>query len=122
MGYWVYLARCGNNTIYTGATTDLIRRAHEHNRGFSGGRGAKYTASHLPVTLVQAWEVVSWSNALRLEHAIKKCSRREKEQLIEQAGQIYRLAERRKLAFLISEVSRELLTGTNHSNNGSFEV
>ena len=122
MGYWVYLARCGNNTIYTGATTDLIRREHEHNRGFSGGRGAKYTASHLPVTLVQAWEVVSWSNALRLEHAIKKCSRREKEQLIEQAGQIYRLAERRKLAFLISEDSRELLTGTNHSNNGSFEV
>ncbi|OLN33749.1 GIY-YIG nuclease family protein [Desulfosporosinus metallidurans] len=122
MGYWVYVARCGNNTIYTGATTDLIRRVREHNSGFSGGRGAKYTASHLPVTLEQAWEVVSWSDALRLEHAIKRCSRREKDQLIEQAGHIYRLAERRKLAFLISEVSQELLKGKNNSNIGSFEA
>ncbi len=114
MGYWVYLARCGDNTIYTGATTDLIRREREHNSGFSGGRGAKYTASHRPVTLVQAWEVLSWSDALRLEHAIKRCSRREKDLLIEQADQIYPLAERRELAFLISEVSQDLFKGTNN--------
>jgi putative endonuclease len=109
MGYWVYLARCGNNTIYTGATTDLLRRVREHNRGSTGGHGAKYTASHLPVSLAQAWEVGSWSDALRLEHAIKKCARTEKDQLIKQPERIYRLAERRKLTFLISDVSRELL-------------
>lgn len=115
MGYWVYLARCGNHSIYTGATTDLLRRVREHNRGFSGGRGAKYTAAHLPVTLVQAWEVVAWSDALRLEHAIKRCTRKEKEKFIEQAEQIYSLAERRKFTFLISAVAQELLRGSNDS-------
>ena len=109
MGYWVYLARCGNNTIYTGATTDLIRRVREHNSGSSKGKGAKYTATHLPVSLAQAWEVGSWSDALRLEHAIKKCLRPEKNQLIEQPKLIYRLAERRNLTFVISDASQELL-------------
>lgn len=112
MGYWVYLARCGSNTIYTGATTDLIRRVLEHNNGASGGHGAKYTASHLPVSLAQAWEVGSWSDALRLEHAIKKCARTEKDQLIKQPERIYRLAEQRKLTFLISDASQELLKQT----------
>lgn len=109
MGYWVYLARCGNNTIYTGATTDLIRRVKEHNSGSLKGKGAKYTAAHLPVTLAQAWEVGSWSEALRLEHAIKSCLRMEKDQLIKQPELIYRLAERRELTFSILEVSQELV-------------
>ena len=109
MRYWVYLARCGNNTIYTGATTDLIRRVREHNKGASGGHGAKYTGSHLPVSLAQAWEVGTWSDALRLEHAIKKCARKEKDQLIKQPERIYQLAERRKLSFLILDASQELL-------------
>ena len=116
MGYWVYLARCGNNTIYTGATTDLIRRVREHNKGALGGHGAKYTASHLPVSLAQAWEVGSWSDALRLEHAIKKCLRPEKDQLIKQPERIYQLAVRRELTFLISETSQELLKQTDKAD------
>lgn len=112
MGYWVYLARCGNNTIYTGATTDLLRRVREHNKGASGGYGAKYTASHRPVSLAQAWEVSTWSDALRLEYAIKKCVRTEKDQLIKQPERIFQLAQRRKLTFLISDASQELLKQT----------
>ena len=109
MGYWVYLARCGNNTIYTGATTDLLRREREHNSGSSKGSKAKYTASHLPVSLAQAWEVGSWSDALRLEHAIKKCLRPEKDQLIKEPELIYRIAERLNLTFSITEASQDLL-------------
>ena len=109
MGYWVYLARCGDNTIYTGATTDVQRRVREHNSGSSGGKGAKYTASHRPVSLAQAWEVGSWSDALRLEYAIKTCVRSVKDQLIQEPEQIYRLAERRKLTFNITETSQDLL-------------
>lgn len=108
MGYWVYLARCGNNTIYTGATTDLLRRVREHNKGASRGHGAKYTASHRPVSLVQAWEVDTWSDALRLEHAVKKCRRSEKDLLIKQPEQIHQLAERRELTFLISDASTRI--------------
>ncbi|HUS90112.1 MAG TPA: GIY-YIG nuclease family protein [Desulfosporosinus sp.] len=112
MGYWVYLARCGNNTIYTGATTDLLRRVREHNSRSSKGNRAKYTASHLPVSLAQAWEVGSWSDALRLEHAIKRCLRPEKDQLIKEPKLIYRLAERRNLTFSITETSQDLLKQT----------
>ncbi|KUO70363.1 MAG: endonuclease [Desulfosporosinus sp. BRH_c37] len=112
MGYWVYLARCGNNTIYTGATTDLFRRAREHNSGSSKGNRAKYTASHLPVSLAQAWEVGSWSDALRLEHAIKKCLRPEKDLLIKEPERIYLIAERRNLTFSITETSQDLLNQT----------
>jgi len=108
MGYWVYLALCGNNTIYTGATTDLLRREREHNGEGSGGNKAKYTAAHRPVSLVQAWEVATWSDALRLEHAIKRCLRTEKDQLIKDPNMIYPLAERRKLTFLISKASQNL--------------
>ncbi|WP_407308648.1 GIY-YIG nuclease family protein [Desulfosporosinus sp. SB140] len=109
MGYWVYLARCGDNTIYTGATTDLKRRVREHNRVGSRGQGAKYTASHLPVSLAQAWEVDSWSDALRLEYAIKRCHRAEKVRLIEEPWDINRIAERRKFTFIISSATQELL-------------
>lgn len=105
MSYWVYLARCGNKTLYTGATTDLVRRVKEHNCESSKGSGAKYTASHRPVSLAQAWEVNSWSDALRLEHAIKKCVRSEKDQLIEHPEKILRLAEKRQLTFPITNES-----------------
>jgi len=80
----------------------------EHNKGAAAGHGAKYTASHRPVSLAQAWEVGTWSDALRLEHAFKKCVRTEKDQLIKQPERIYQLAERRQLTFLISDASHEL--------------
>lgn len=116
MRYWVYLAHCSNNSIYTGATTDLKRRFLEHNSGYTGPHGAKYTAAHRPVYLVQAWEVDSWSDALRLEYAIKKCGRSEKDRLIKQPEQIHNLAERRKLSFSISENTQELLDQSEKSD------
>ena len=103
MGYWVYLARCGDSTIYTGATTDLKRRIREHNEKTK--KGTRYTASHQPVILVQAWEVSSWSDALRLEAAIKKCNRVKKEMLVENAEAIYTLAKLRELNFHIQFVA-----------------
>lgn len=27
MGYWVYILRCADGTLYTGSTTDVERRA-----------------------------------------------------------------------------------------------
>jgi putative endonuclease len=77
MTWTIYLARCGDGTLYTGITTDRERRLAEHN----AGAGAAYTRSRLPVTLVY-WETVSdRSSALRREHQIKKLTRVEKEAL-----------------------------------------
>jgi putative endonuclease len=77
MTWTIYLARCGDGTLYTGITTDRERRLAEHN----SGTGAAYTRARLPVTLVY-WEMVSdRSSALRREHQIKKLTRAEKEAL-----------------------------------------
>lgn len=77
MPWTVYLARCGDGTLYTGVTTDPQRRLAEHNAGC----GAAYTRSRLPVTLVYLETVRDRSGALRREHAIRRMSRVQKEAL-----------------------------------------
>ena len=78
MAYYVYILRCADNTLYTGSTTDVARRAAVHN----SGRGAKYTRSRRPVKVVYWESCPDRSAALRREAAIKRLSRAEKETLI----------------------------------------
>ena len=103
MRYWVYLARCGDCSLYAGATTDLERRLHQHN----SSQGAKYTASRLPVRLAQAWEIQTWSDALRLEIVLKKCNKKMKEELLLEPQRIRALAHKHNLDFGISIYVRE---------------
>ena len=79
MGYWVYILRCADGTLYTGSTTDVERRAAVHNQG----KGAKYTRSRLPVTVVYREVCADRSTALHREAAIKRLTRAEKCRLIE---------------------------------------
>lgn len=37
---YTYMLRCADQTLYTGITTNLDKRIHEHNTSL---RGAKYT-------------------------------------------------------------------------------
>ncbi len=78
MPWTVYLARCRDGTLYTGVTTDPGRRLAQHN----AGRGAAYTRSRLPVTLVYMERVTDRAGALRREHAIRQMSRAQKEALV----------------------------------------
>jgi putative endonuclease len=78
MTWTVYLARCGDGTLYTGITTDPQRRLAEHNTG----DGAAYTRARLPVLLIYKEVVPDRSTALRREHAIKRLTRAAKEALI----------------------------------------
>ena len=48
MSWYVYMLRCGDDTLYTGCTNDMTRRLAAHQKGV----GAKYTRSRLPVELV----------------------------------------------------------------------
>ena len=48
MAYFVYILRCSDGSLYTGATNQVERRLAAHQ----SGRGAKYTRSRLPVELV----------------------------------------------------------------------
>lgn len=75
---YVYMLLCGDGTLYTGWTTHLEKRVAVHNQG----KGAKYTKSRLPVKLVY-WEAYSEkSEALRREAALKKLTRSQKMELI----------------------------------------
>jgi putative endonuclease len=67
--WFVYIMRCADGTLYTGITTDLVRREQEHN---SEKKGARYTRSRKPVVLVYSEEVADRSEASKREHAIKK--------------------------------------------------
>ncbi|MEG2421394.1 MAG: GIY-YIG nuclease family protein [Oscillospiraceae bacterium] len=74
MGYWVYMLRCKDGTLYTGTTDDVDRRAKVHN----SGKGAKYTRGRTPVVVVYREECPDRSSALRREAAMKKLTRGEK--------------------------------------------
>jgi uncharacterized protein (TIGR02453 family) len=78
MGWHVYVARCGDDTLYTGVTTDPGRREAAHN----AGRGAAYTRTRRPVRLVYLEAAAGRGAALRRELAIKRLSRRDKEALV----------------------------------------
>lgn len=75
---YAYLVRCADGTLYAGWTTDLARRVRDHNEG----RGAKYTRSRRPVTLVYSEPFGTREEALRREAALKRLSRAEKLALI----------------------------------------
>lgn len=74
----VYMLRCGDGTLYTGATNNLERRVATHSRG----KGAAYTRARLPVTLVWSEPAVDRGAALRREAALKRLSRAEKLRLV----------------------------------------
>ena len=76
--WWVYIVRCADRSLYTGVTTDVSRRVRQHN----AGDASRYTRSRLPVQLAYRETTVDRGTALRREAAIKRLSRKAKEQLI----------------------------------------
>jgi uncharacterized protein (TIGR02453 family) len=78
MSWYVYVARCRDDSLYTGITTDPARREAAHN----AGRGAAYTRSRRPVRLVHLEPAADRGDALRRELAIKRLTRSAKEDLV----------------------------------------
>lgn len=75
--WFVYIVRCADRSLYTGVTTDATRRVAEHN----DGRGARYTRSRGPVSLVYLESVEDRGTALRREHEIKRMTTEGKKRL-----------------------------------------
>ena len=75
---YTYIVKCSDGTFYTGWTNDLTRRMEAHNQG----RGAKYTKARRPVTLIYYETFEKKEEAMKREYAIKRLSRKEKEELI----------------------------------------
>lgn len=97
--WFVYILRCGDGSLYTGATNDVNRRFAQHQ----SGKGAAYTRSHLPVTLIYAEFVGAKGDALRREATIKGMRRQEKERLISARNGMKNSFEEEIFAALLTE-------------------
>jgi putative endonuclease len=76
--YFVYLIECGDQSIYTGITTDVPRRFKEHKNG----KGGHYTSSRQVVKVLYTEKSKNRGEALKREAEIKKLSREQKLNLV----------------------------------------
>ena len=81
---YTYILKCSDGTFYTGWTNDLEKRIGAHNCG----KGAKYTKSRRPVTLVYYEEFSTKEEAMRREYEIKQMTRKKKQELIGEGSKV----------------------------------
>ncbi len=75
---FVYIVRCSDGTLYTGWAVDVAARVQVHNTG----RGARYTRTRRPVTLIYREELLTRAAALKRERQIKQLPREKKLALV----------------------------------------
>ena len=79
MAWTVYILQCADNSLYTGITTNLVRRMNEHETGI---KGARYTNGRGPFQLMYQAHCENRAEASKLEMSIKALSRTKKLALI----------------------------------------
>ena len=77
--YSLYIVRCVDGSLYTGISTNVERRLHEHA---SGQRGAKFLRGKGPLRLEYQHRLGDRSTASRAEFYVKRLGRHDKEELI----------------------------------------
>lgn len=76
--WYLYLVRTLDNRLYTGITTDVVRRFGQHQ----SGKGAKALRGKGELKLAFNHLVGDHSTALRLEYRIKQLTKTQKEMLV----------------------------------------
>ena len=76
--YFVYLLSCKDGSLYCGSAKNVQKRLQTH----ASGKGAKYTKSRLPVSLVYVERCADQSAALKREWQIKRLTRSQKLALV----------------------------------------
>ena len=77
--YFVYIIECGDESFYTGMTTNVERRFLEHK----SKTGGHYTSSKKVVRVVYTEQHPDRSSALKREAEIKSWPRQKKLELIQ---------------------------------------
>lgn len=70
-GFYMYVIECQDGSLYTGYSTNVIRRFKQH----VAGKGAKYTRSHPPKKILFYEQFDNQHDALHAEAEFKKKSR-----------------------------------------------
>ena len=73
------MVQARDETYYTGSTNNLEKRLKLHNTG----NGAKFLRGKGPVRLVYAKAYGYYKRAIQAERAVKKLTRKQKEELVE---------------------------------------
>lgn len=81
MPWSLYIIKCSDQSLYTGITTNIPRRMHEHN----AKKGAFYTRNKVPVELVYQENLPNQSAARKREAEIKRLTRKEKLELVSES-------------------------------------
>jgi len=81
LNWQVYIILCSDDSFYTGITTDIERRFHQH----ADGSGAKYFRGRKPLQVVYLENNHSRSSAARREAQIKTMTRKDKSLLVSSA-------------------------------------
>lgn len=77
MSWFLYLIECVDGSVYTGITTDVAARFDEH----AAGKGARYTRSRKPHTVLASFALPYRSSASRAEYWVKRLSATQKRAL-----------------------------------------
>lgn len=77
--WYVYIARCSDDSLYCGVARDVAERIAKHD----AGKGARYTRGRGPLVVEAVRKCPSHGDALRLELAVKRLPRSEKERLFD---------------------------------------
>ena len=78
VAWFVYLARCADDSLYCGITNDIAARVAAHN----AGKGARYTRTRRPIEVLYTRRCASKGRALQLEYRIKQLSRTDKQRVV----------------------------------------
>jgi putative endonuclease len=78
MTYYLYIARCNDNSFYTGITWNINKRIDEHNRRTK----SCLQKNKVPVKLVYSERFKNRRDAAKREREIKGWSRKKKIKLI----------------------------------------
>jgi putative endonuclease len=91
VAFWfVYLARCADETLYVGIARDVSSRIAAHD----AGKGARYTRGRGPLDVLTTHRCASQGDALRLEAALKRLEREEKLEVATSKRKLSALARR----------------------------
>ena len=76
--YFTYIARCSDNSLYTGITSNVVNREKRHNNG----QGCEYTKKRLPIKIEYFETYNTLKEAASREKQIKGWVNNKKERLI----------------------------------------
>lgn len=99
---FVYILRCGDDSLYIGTARDVAARLALH----LAGKGAKYTRSRGPLTVIWQEGPMTVNRALRREHQLKQLTRGQKLALVrgELEVKLARRSPKRKAARRLTKV------------------